>query len=259
MTAQYHSSVCLISPLHDPDGKLLPMLSTYGSALTKLYSGNIGVSVTDQTQPQMITLLKKCGIYCRIVSTEHRFIGEDMKNTLKLGLHFKTHAIHFVDFDRALHWVKKFPIELRDIVRLVASSNGFISFVRTKRAFLTHPYTQQSTEKVINMIASEEAKRTVDIMSGSFAFETSFAKIAIQELKRKDFGVYAEFLMIALRHKFLIDTIEVDGLEWETPDQFQDEIRRTSYDTWLHNFQSLSEWQKRIALLEDSLDTLLQK
>lgn len=255
-----HSSVCLASPFHDPQGRLLDLIRDNGKKLINSYKGKVVVSVSPTTSQSVISLLNSMQFTAKIQGkNSDELIGNNYLNAIKMAVNTKTRYVHLVDFDRALHWIKRFPRELRDIVDLFPSFQGYISFIRTQRAFETHPQTQRSTENVINVIASEDAGVNVDIMSGSYGFERMLAKKIVQEAKRKDFGIYAEFLRIALKYHFPISTIETEGLEWETPDQFQNEIKREGYSTWLKHFQSLSEWQKRIYLLEESVEVLIPK
>ena len=260
MPDNYLPSVCLASPLHDPNARLSEMIRLHGKKLKDLYKNLICISVTHTTSPDIIHQLEKLEIKHEIIpKTKGIDVGLNMKNAISLGLQLQTSHIHLVDFDRALHWTETYPRELKDVIGILPQYSGFISFTRTNRAFETHPYPQRTTESIINAIASETAKITVDIMSGSFGFSRKFAKKVVKEAKRKDFGIYAEFLHLALKHHYLIEHIEADGLEWETPDQFQDEIGRLSYSSWLKHFQSLSEWEKRVQLLEHSAEVLIQK
>lgn len=255
-----HSSVCLASPFHDPKGKFLDLIREYGEMLLQYYQGYAAVSISHQTSPSVISLLESQQFNVKIESKKaDLLIGNNYLNAIKMAINMKTRYVHLTDFDRALHWIKRFPRELRDVIEIFPSCPGYISFIRTERAFETHPQTQRSTENVINAVASEDAGVNLDIMSGSYGFEKSLAKKIIKEVRRKDYGIYAEFMRIALKHHYFISTIEVDGLEWETPDQFHDEIRRESYSAWLKNFQSLSEWQKRINLLKESTEVLIPK
>jgi hypothetical protein len=186
-------------------------------------------------------------------------VGANYLAVLKMATKSSNEHIHLLDFDRALHWVKRFPRELRDVIAILPTYKGYVSFVRTSRAFKSHPQTQKATEKIINIIASEVAGITIDIMSGSFGFQKSLAQKIIKEAKRRDYGIYAETLLIALRYRYLIATIEVEGLEWETPDQFKKNIQQEGYAAWLHEFESLPEWKKRVTLLEHSTDVLITK
>lgn len=255
-----HSSVCLASPFHDPEGRFLDLIKENGKKLLQLYQGKAVISVSPTTSPSVISLLNSLQFTIKMQRKNSEvLIGNNYLNAIEIAINTKTRYVHLVDFDRALHWIKRFPRELRDVLDIFPSCQGYTSFIRTKRAFETHPQTQRSTENVINIIASEAAGVDIDIMSGSYGFGANLAKKIIQEARRKDFGIYAEFLLIAIKHHFLISTIDVGGLEWETPDQFQREIRRESYSAWLKHFQSLSEWQKRINLLEESAEVLIPK
>lgn len=256
----YQSSVCLASPFHDPEGKLLELLQEQGGALLKLYKGNAFISISAKTNPAIISLLQKQGFHIRKqTKTENPSVGANYLAVLRMVTKTSNKHIHLVDFDRALHWTKRFPRELRDAIEILPSYNGYVSFVRTPRAFQSHPQTQRTTETIINTIASEVAGVTVDIMSGSFGFHKTLAQKIIKEAKRKDYGIYAETLLIALRHRYLIATIEVEGLEWETPDQFKENIQQEGYTAWLHEFESLPEWKKRVSLLEKSAEVLITK
>lgn len=257
MTYLHKNSVSLASPLHDPDARLLELLKVCGEDLLQQYGGNAVVSISPSTSPQIVSLLREQQfITVRQRENAAKNIGNNYLNALRFSFTLKTKYVHLIDFDRALHWISRFPRELRDVLNIFLTCQDFISFVRTKRAFETHPNIQRSTEAVINAIASEVAGVDIDIMSGSFGFDKHLAKKIISEVKQKDYGIYAEFLRVALKNKSLISTIEVEGLEWETPDQFKDEIRQKGYTGWLQEFESLAQWGKRIDLVEDSAGIL---
>lgn len=254
------NAICLASPFHDPDARLLEFIQENGEKLLQRYNGNAVISVSPTTSPKIISLLRSQQFTVQIQRKDSvKLIGNNYLSSIKLALPTKTRYIHLVDFDRALHWIKRFPRELRDIIEIFPSCQGFISFVRTKRAFETHPFIQRATEQVVNSIAAEVAGVDVDIMSGSYGFENLLAKKILTDVKQKDYGIYAEFLRIAIKHHSLISTIEVEGLEWETPDQFQREIRQKGYMEWLQEFESLAQWGRRVELVKESTDVFLNK
>ena len=245
--------ITLVSPLHDPNSKLLSYIKKYGRALKKIYHGNVCVAVTTETNSKVISELKRLGFN---ISSEHKNAADNYRHAIKMGIKTNASYIHQVDFDRALHWVNRFSNELKDVIYYIPSYSGFLSFIRTRRAFESHPLIQRTTETTVNAIASEVAGVDVDIMSGSFGFDRELTELIAKESKRTDFGIYAEFLTIALRHKMKINTMEVEGLEWETPDQFKDKIEQEGYSAWLNEFESLPEWQRRVKLIEDSTNVL---
>ena len=61
-----------------------------------------------------------------------------------------------------------------------------------------------------------------------------------------------------LKNNITINTIEVEGLEWETPDQYKDKIDKEGYSQWLSEFESLPEWEKRVKLIEKSTEVLTE-
>lgn len=246
----------LVSPLFDPQGRLADQILILGNLLRSIYMGRVFVSVTARTSESTLNALNETKIEFSL-SVEKISLGENYRRGIREGLKSNPSHIHLVDFDRALHWVKRYPEELKQIQSEIENKDGLVLFGRTKRAFESHPLIQRTTETAVNAIATEIAGQDVDIMSGSFGFERELADIIVRESKREDFGIYAEFLTIALKHKKKISTVEVEGLEWETPDQFQDKIEKEGYIAWLSEFESLPERKKRIKLIEDSAEVLI--
>nr|MBI5455484.1 hypothetical protein [Candidatus Levybacteria bacterium] len=246
--------VALASPLHDPKGLIVPILKKNGGKLKEIYSSNIAINVTSQTSIETKKLLLELGFNIQI--SKDGSIGKDYRNAIALALSLNTSFIHLLDFDRALHWADNFFDELKKVEEQMVNYLGYICFVRSKKAFESHPITQRSTETAVNAIASEVAGLGVDIMSGSLGIERKLAKFIVKESKREDFGFYAEPLIIAKKHNFPINIIEVDGLEWETPDQYKEQIEKYGYSGWLTKFQSLSEWEKRVKLLDETTQVL---
>lgn len=251
------TDVALATPLHDPKGLIVPILEKNGRKLVEVYKSNIAVNVTPQTSIRVEELLENLGFKYEISGGKE--IGEDYRNAIRLSLKSNAGFIQLLDFDRALHWVDRFPDELSKVKNQLEESLGFVSFVRSKKAFETHPITQRSTETAVNAIASEVAGFGIDIMSGSMGMERALAELIVKESSRDDFGFYAEPLIIAKKHKFPISILEVDGLEWETPDQYKDQIEKYGYSAWLSKFQSLSEWEKRVKLLDQTAEVLSTK
>jgi len=251
----YTMNTVLVSPLYDPDARLAKQVLNVGKKLFSIYSGKIFVSISHNTSEDTEGALREAGIPFS-VTAESISLGQNYRRAIKGGLRLNPTHIHFVDFDRALHWVERFSEELLKVDKEIEKRRGLVSFVRTRRAFESHPLIQRTTETAVNAIATEIAGIDVDIMSGSFGFDKKTAETIIGKSKRDDFGIYAEFLQIALKHKIKITTIEVEGLEWETPDQFREKIEKEGYLAWLNEFESLPEWKKRVKLIEESAAVL---
>src|SRR5690606_24683915 len=90
----------------------------------------------------------------------------------------------------------------------------------------------------------------IDIMAGSFSMDKETAKKLLKLSKRTDYSFFAEFINIAKNGNIQINSLITEGLEWETPDQYQDKIRKEGYSDWLEEFMSLPEWKRRVELME---------
>ena len=238
--------VTLIAPHHDPAGNLLKLQNQGAKALKAIFD-TVNVSLTQQSDGRVYRDLEYLGVHVE-KREETGDVGERYRSSLKMGLKDKVDHLFLVDFDRALHWVLNFEDELRTVVETLKTSEGFTSLIRTERAFETHPLTQRETEKVANAIATEVVGRRVDISSGAFGLDREVAELVVKESTKNDFGFYGEIMAIPLRHGIKINTIEVEGLEWETPDQYKEEINKVGYTQWLNNFQSLEELEKKLTL-----------
>lgn len=256
----YTPDIGLVGPLHDPEARLARAIRTYGKNLKSIYMGAIVVKTTKNTHSDTLKALASANISFSKRATKGNYVamGKTYKEAITLGLKLKTRHIHVCDFDRILHWVKVFPNELKDIVELLPSNTGITFVGRSKRAFETHPKTQKQTEEIVNILASEVAGIDVDIMSGSFAMDSQSAKIILKKSKRNDYSFFAEFLSIAKKAGIQINTLITEGLEWETPDQYADKIRKEGYSDWLDEFMSLPEWKRRIELMEKNTEILIK-
>lgn len=256
----YTPDICLVSPLHDPEARLAKAIRANGKKIKTMYFGFAEVRVTKNTHNNTLKALDSSNISYTMQKSKGNYVsmGKTYKEAINMGLKLKTRHIHVCDFDRILHWVKAYPNELRDILEILPSNTGITFLGRSKRAFDTHPKTQKETEKIVNLIASEVVKVKIDIMSGSFAMDRETAMTMLKFSKRNDYSFYSDFINIAKKKDIQINTLTTEGLEWETPDQYQDKIQKEGYSDWLEEFMSLPEWKRRIELMERNVFELIK-
>jgi len=151
-----------------------------------------------------------------------------------------------------------YPQELKDIF-LNFKGYDFLHIGRSKRAFATHPLTQQKTEYITNKIGSKTIgfSEIRDIISVCFIINKRLAEKVIKMDHITTTGFYGTWPLVFWRWAETKEYIEVGGLEWETPDKYETEINDIGYDKWLSQFQSQEEWIKRAEMLEDCLSELL--
>jgi hypothetical protein len=51
--------------------------------------------------------------------------------------------------------------------------------------------------------------------------------------------------------------IEIEGLEWETPDRYREEIKTQGLEQWKKSFQTPAEWRKRVEMLRDFTESII--
>jgi len=246
----------LASPFHDPEGRLIPMIDSAGKSLLDLYRGHAVVSTTSTTLAESKAKLQGIGFETVELSGDlPDTASNNYRSAIRSGLKSSATHIHLVDFDRALHWAKTYPDELSEIIKLIPETSGLVTFTRSVRALNTHPDVQLITEFGVNEEASKFAGKNVDIMSGAFALDRNLSELILLQSKSQDASMYAEFLKIAVLSGLPIDSFVVEGLEWETPDQYQDEIKKEGYNAWLDKFE-INGWDIRTELVEKSSEIL---
>ncbi len=236
----------LAAPHHDPSGKLLKNQKEATTILKNIFD-TVNVSVSHLTDKRVLDLFEDQGVHTT-KRHEDGHVSARYTSALKLSLEDTSDHILLIDFDRALHWALHYEDELRTVVEDLRTSEGFTSYVRSSRAFETHPLTQRETELIINQIASTTVGQQIDVVSGAYGLDRTTAELIVEKAKRNDFGFYGEILAIPFLAGLRINRFEVEGLEWETPDAYEHEINTMGYIQWLHNFESLEEWEKRLTL-----------
>lgn len=267
-------SVALAATLRDTDERLLPYIKEFGKKVKEIYKDKIFLSITlDTSNATIQEIVDQEFEYDVLNSQKEDQLGDNYRNSIKGALSMDTNFIHVCDFDRVLHWIANYPKELEDIVtnmdfsgillpanrgeKIPRSSDwGILFLARSPRAFETHPPIQKLTERRANSLASSLARIEVDIMSGSNAMDRKTADLFLIDSYQDGYGIYAEFFSIPLSYKVKINSMQVEGLEWETPDQFRKEIENMGYENWVENFENAEQWQKRVMLLEESLKVL---
>ena len=73
------------------------------------------------------------------------------------------------------------------------------------------------------------------------------------------YGFYAEWPITLWRSARNPLYLECEGLEWETPDRYIEEIKAQGYEEWKKSFQTGSEWRRRSVMLRDFIDSALNK
>lgn len=168
--------------------------------------------------------------------------------------------IQYCDMDRIIRWVETQPDELRESVRRLQTMDCLI-FGRTEAAYLTHPRCLHETEKLPNAFFSHWFGRPMDLCAGSKGFSRSAVKYVLAHSADNDaLRMDVEWPVLLKKAGFTWDYVEVNGLDWESADQYQDwaadrarqqEIA-DSYD------QDVNHWVLRVRVAQKIMDSGLE-
>lgn len=179
--------------------------------------------------------------------------------SLELALERGTTHVLYSDFDRALRWAEVYPSELAQTVKRIDDCECLV-IGRTPRALATHPDCLQETEQIINEVYAHLTGNVYDICVAARGLSKSAVARILQESRvATALGVDGEWLYILQRAGYPLDYIEVEGMDWETADQFLphaadgDTQRRVAeaYDAEVRN------WSQRVYVAQQIIKALL--
>lgn len=246
-----NESIILCSTFHDPQLKLRKLITKALPLIERLFSTNI-IACTEDTAKALEGALPKNEFI--IVGTPSNKVVDTYILSFKTTLENlePNNKIFYVDFDRLVHWVLEYPDEVENILQ-EHSGYDYLHIGRSKRAFDSHPETQKNTETIINRIGSETLgfDDEKDLISVCFIFTKTLCQKVLSLENKTSTGFYGTWPLIFWNNALTKNYIEVEGLEWETPDRFISEIKEIGYSNWLKHFQSASEWRKRVRFIDD--------
>jgi hypothetical protein len=242
------------STIHDPENRLGYLIEEVGESLRGLFRSAM-VSYSPGTHPDTIRLLDEQGY--STFKAEDTVVGS-YRTALAESIPQITDRILYCDLDRALHWIKNYPEELRTLTESIPQ-NDFILMGRTMRAFNTHPETQTMTEGIANTLISKtlgfpEAK---DILGTTWILTPTLAESMLKLNSINQYGFYAEWPIHMWKTSEHPLFIEVEGLEWETPDRYRAEIKAQGLEQWKKSFQTPTEWRRRNLMLRDFIESTI--
>jgi hypothetical protein len=159
--------------------------------------------------------------------------------------------IHYADMDLLLHWVECDPQEWRETVEAIQRTDCLV-IGRTVRALQTRPQAIQQTEHVINLVFSHILGQSMDLGLGTRGYSRRAAQCIIQRSAPGRWGD-AEWLILIQRAGLPVTYCEVDGVEWETPDRYRDQVadaatRQRMADAY---DQDAANWALRVRVTQE--------
>jgi hypothetical protein len=127
---------------------------------------------------------------------------------------------------------------------------------RTENAFATHPRCLRDTELITNQAFSHLLGQPLDLCAGSKAFSRAAAEfLARNSQPSRGWCTDAEWIVLLHRAGFSIESILVDGLDWETADRYlphaaDAEAQRNAAEAYDLDPQN---WESRVRVAHESI------
>lgn len=236
---------CILTTTWDPRGEL-GRLQRFYPQLQALYSG--------------IVIVMPAHADADVIAAARLLPGAQIETVeswpsgrwacLKAALDLPGEIIQYADMDRLLRWIETLPEELAQTVAQLPEAD-FTIIGRTAAAFATHPQCMQLPEAALNAAFESWFGFAVDLPSGSKGISRKAGQYLLAHtLPANGLGTDAEWASLLFRADYKLNTLWVDGLDWETADRYRDtaadsETQRMAadlYDT------DVSHWHYRASL-----------
>jgi hypothetical protein len=167
----------------------------------------------------------------------------------------------YCDFDRWLHWVGRFPEELRGLPAALAGHRPrpwYACLGRTRRAFATHPYVQRVAEGATNRAASLALGRRLDATAGACWLDRRGAEIVLAGSEEETNATDLEWPALVNRAAGRVAYVATEGLEFETAEFYAPEIAALGgREAWERaHYERPEVWRARLGLATDSVSAL---
>ena len=215
-------------------------------ALRRFY-GAIAVTTSPPTHPAVNALLAELGVFAGSPRGNAR--GPLYRLALRRALATGAARVHYLDFDRALHWVETRPRELAAVLR-VAEAHPALVIGRTVAAHRSHHRPLVETERIANaaFAARLGTRRRVDFLVPSFVLTRGLATALLGRSRARGAAIYGEWPGLLATLGVPLAYVECRGLDWETPDRHRAEVRRLGLGAWRRTLDTRGEWRARRAL-----------
>lgn len=128
-------TVALAATLHDATGALADDVRCHLDGLRSLYPAGLAIATSPPTAASTTRLLAEAGVHAGTPVSNER--GALYRRCLDAALATDATHVHYLDFDRALHWVATVPAEAARVLRL-CREHPVLLVGRTERAHRSH-------------------------------------------------------------------------------------------------------------------------
>jgi hypothetical protein len=192
----------------------------------------------------MVERLRAAGVHAGTPRANVR--GPLYRMAIRAALRAGAPRVHYVDFDRALHWTRVAPRELAAVLR-AARRHRVLVVGRTPNAHASHHRPLWATETVAARLMAERlgVAGRLDLLVPSFVVTADLARALVARSHARDERVYGEWAALVVGLAPDVAYLECRGLDWETPDRFRRAVRRLGLPAWRRRQETPAEWEAR--------------
>ncbi len=254
------ANVTLALIQHDPRGLLFDQTVRALPQLQRLFA-DMAVHASATTDGHSLEYLAQHRVRVEAEATQTGFsyIGRFRRAAVELALRDSDDFILYCDFDRVLHWIEHSPQELAEVAQQIAA-HDFTVLGRTPRAFATHPRIQRDTEAIINHVFARVFDQAWDVTAGARGLSRRAAEAIVAGCLDDQISTDVTWpLFIRGRGEFSFGYLETEGLEFETPDRYLDEVVRAGgVARWSEQLDDDPQhWAHRLELARIEVEALI--
>ena len=237
-------NVALAATLHDPPGALREELRRALPILLTLYR-SVAVATSPPTAAAVKRLLASAGMHAGTPAANVR--GPLYRLSVRQAARSGAERVHYLDLDRALHWLLRQRREMRAALRAARRHDALV-LGRTPKAHRSHHLPLFATEGVVNRLMNQRAgiPGRVDWLVPSFVLTTELARRLVMRSRARDTDLYGEWTALLLDLAPRLAYLECRGLDWETPDRHRRAVRRVGLAAWRRRLETPAEWALRV-------------
>lgn len=241
--------VVLASTFHDPEGALVGDIRRFLPALRRRYAA-IRVASSPPTAASVRRALDRAGVDAGTPRSNLR--GPLYRRCLRAALECAPARVHYLDFDRALHWMRSAPQEIDALLRRVAAEE-LVLVGRTERAHRSHQRALFATEAIVNRLLATRLgyEGRVDFLAPSFVATTEHTALLLRRSRALGAGIYGEWAALVATMGVAPGYVECRGLDWETPDRARRAVQRIGLVAWRAQYDTPREWALRRQLAHE--------
>jgi hypothetical protein len=238
--------IALAATLHDTTGALAPLVARTLPWLQSRYA-HVAVTTSPPTSARLVDQLHQAGVWAGAPPANVR--GPLYRLALRRALAAGTGRVHYLDFDRAIHWVLRGRRELDAVLR-AALRRRVLLLGRTPKAHQSHHRPLVATEGIVNRLFADKlgVQGRLDWLVPSFVLDREATALLLKRSRARDAAMYGEWPALLAGLGAPLAYLECRGLDWETPDRFPRQVRRIGLAAWRQRQETPEEWGLRTSM-----------